>query len=64
VFESSGVKGTIVELTKKELFLTKKTTRVPIETVFITAKFSIISLSDSQAKVLILSESKIVLKKQ
>lgn len=42
----------------------KKTTRMPIETVYITAKFSIISSSDSQAKILILPESKIVLKKQ
>lgn len=36
------------------------TWRNPIETVFITVKFGIISSSDSQARVLLLTESKIV----
>lgn len=36
----------------------------PIETVFITVKYAIISSNDSQAKVLLLPESKIVMKEQ
>ncbi len=58
-------KGQVVSYTQYDEFgRPKVTTNVPIETVILTAKFSIISSSGSQVKVLILSESKIVLKKQ
>jgi len=58
-------KGQVLSHTEYDAYgRPKKTTRMPIDTVFITVKFSIISSSDSQVKVLILAESKIVLKKQ
>lgn len=42
----------------------EKTTRYPIETVFITVKFSIVDANDSQATVSLLSSSKVVSEKK
>jgi len=57
-------KGQVLNYTEYDVYGRPTTTRMPIETVFIKLKFIVISLSDSQAKVLILPESKIVSKKQ
>ena len=58
-------KGQVLNYTEYDVYgRPKTTTRMPIETVFIKLKFILISSNDSQAKVLILPESKIVSKKQ
>lgn len=58
-------KGQVIGYTEYDVYgRPKKTTSVPIETVSLGLKFILISSSDSQAKVLILPESKIVSKKQ